>query len=136
MINMIATAMMLGGGIVLGIQAYTLFRKQQQKLTLCHRTWAEVIDIKIHGGGEEFGPTPHPVIRYRAMNGEHVTFLGKFGNSNWRVKKGHRLEILVSPGKPTDAEVVSFITQWGLPLLLAIISGGSIISAAAVYLLI
>ncbi len=132
MTNQIVAAFMLGEGIIFGIIAYALFRKKSAKLALCHRTWGEVIDVKEHTGSE--GPTRHPVIRYKAATGEDVTFESKFGSSNWQIKPGDRLEILVSPGTPTDAEVVSFMAQWGLPLLLAIVSAGSIIGAPVAFL--
>jgi len=133
MIHQIVAAIMLGEGIVSGLIAYVMFRKQSAKLALCHRTWGEVIDVKEHSGGE--APTRHPVIRYKATGGEDVTFESKFGSSNWKIKPGDRLEILVNPTAPTDAEVVSFMAQWGLPLVLAIVSAGSIIGAPVVFLL-
>jgi hypothetical protein len=134
MINQIVAAFMLGEGTVFGVLAYVMFWKKSAKLALCHRTWGDVIDVKEHSGCEG-GPTRHPVIRYKAMNGEEVTFESRFGSTNWKVKPGDRLEILVSRNSPTDAEVVSFMAQWGFPLVFAITSVGSIIGAPVVYLL-
>jgi len=92
-----------------------------------------VIDVKERGGGE--GPTKHPVIRYRTATGEDVTVESKFGSSNWKVKTGDRLEIVVDPDNPSDAEVVNFMAQWGLPLAFAIVALGSIIGAPVAYIL-
>ena len=124
---------MLAEGIAFGVMAYVKFRKKSLKLARCQKTWVDVIEVKERSGGE--GPTKHPVIRYKAATGEDVTFESKFGRSNWKVKTGDRLEILVSPSNPSDAEVVSFMAQWGLPLIFAIVSAGSAIGAPVVYLL-
>jgi hypothetical protein len=125
-------ALMLAEGIFFGLLAYVLFRKKSTRLALCHRAWGEVIGVNEHSGGE--GPTKHPVIRYKAMSGEEVTFESKFGRSNWQVKPGDRLEILVNPNNPMDAEVVSFMAQWALPVIFAIVAAGSIIGGPLVYL--
>jgi hypothetical protein len=132
MIMQIVAALMLAEGIFFGLLAYVMFRKQRARLALCHRTWGEVIGVNEHSGGD--GSTKHPVIRYKAMSGEEVTFESKFGRSNWQVKRGDRLEILVNRSNPTDAEVVSFMAQWALPVIFAIVSAGSIIGAPLVYL--
>lgn len=135
MINQIVAGFMLVEGIVFGVLAYVMFRKKSAKLALCQRTWGEVIEVKEHhGGGGEGGPTKHPVIRYTALSGEVVTFESKFGSSNWKVKTGDRLEILVSRSSPGDAEAVGFMPQWGIPLVFGIISVGSIIGAPIIYL--
>lgn len=133
MINQIIAGFMLAEGIAFGVLAYLKFRKKSLKLARCQKMWGDVIDVKEHCGGE--GPTKHPVIRYRAASGEDVTFESKFGSSNWKVKTGDRLEILVDPGNLSDAEVVSFMAQWGLPLIFAIVAVGSIIGAPVVYML-
>ena len=133
MINQIVAAFMLVEGSVFGVWAYVMFRKKSAKLALCQRTRGEVIEVKEHGGGEG-GPTRHPVIRYTAINGETVTFESKYGSSNWKVKAGDWLEILVSRSNPVEAEVVGFMPQWGLPLVFGIISAASIIGAPIIYL--
>jgi hypothetical protein len=133
MINQIIAGFMLAEGIAFGVLAYVKFRKKSLKLARCRKTWGDVIDVKEHSGGE--GPTKHPVIRYKAASGEDVTFESKFGCSNWKVKTGDRLEILVDPGNLSDAEVVSFMAQWGLPLIFAIVAVGSIIGAPVAYML-
>jgi hypothetical protein len=132
MIMQIVAALMLCEGIFFGLLAYVMFRKKSARLALCNRTWGEVIGVNEHSGGE--APTKHPVIRYKAMGGEDVTFESKFGRSNWQVKPGDRLEILVNRSDPTDAEVVSFMAQWAFPVIFAVISAGSIIGAPLVYL--
>ena len=58
----------------------------------------------------------------------------KFGKSNWKVKPGDQLDILVSQTKPADAEVAGFLPQWGLPLVFGIVAAASIIGAPIVYL--
>jgi len=68
------------------------------------------------------------------MTGEEATFESKFGSSNWKVKTGDRLEILVNRDNPSEAEVVSLMAQWGLPIIFGIVSVGSIIGAPIVYL--
>ena len=133
MIHQVVAAFMLGEGIVFSVIAYAMFRKKKAKLALCQRTVGEVIEVKEHHGGEG-DPTKHPVIRYTAVNGETVTFESKFGSSNWKVKAGDRLEILVSQSNPTDAEVAGFMAQWAIPILFGIISVGSIIGAPIIYL--
>jgi hypothetical protein len=133
MINQIVAGFMLAEGIVFGVLAYVMFRKKSAKLDRCQRMWGDVIEVKEHSGSE--GPTRHPVIRYKTATGEDATFESKFGSSNWRVKIGDRLEILVSPSNPADAEVVSFMAQWGLSLIFGILSVVSVIGAPVVYVL-
>jgi hypothetical protein len=127
----ILVAFMLGEGIVFGVLAVIMFRRKRAQLALCHRTFGEVIDVKERSGGEI--STRHPVIRYRAASGDDVTFESKFGSSNCRLKPGDRLEIWVGPGASTDAEIVSFMAQWGLPFILASVAAVSIIGAPVVF---
>ena len=133
MLNQAVAGFMLAERIAFGILAYVKFRRKKLKLARCQRTWGDVIDVKERGGGE--GPTKHPVIRYRTATGEDVTVESKFGSSNWKVKTGDRLEILVDPVNLSDAEVVSFVAQWGLPTIFAIVAVGSIIGAPVAYML-
>ena len=133
MINRIVAGSMLVEGIVFGALAYVMFRRKRAKLARFQRTWGVVIEVKEHSGSE--GPTRHPVIRYQTLSGENATFESKFGSSNWNVKPGDRLEILVSPSDASDAEVMSFMAQWGLPLVFAVVSVVSVIGAPVVYLL-
>lgn len=63
-----------------------------------------------------------------------MTFESKYGSSNWKVRPGDGLEILVSPDNPLDAEVVSFMAQWGLPMAFAIVSAASLVGAPILYL--
>jgi hypothetical protein len=92
-----------------------------------------VVEVKEHRRGEH--ATIHPVIRFRTITGNEVTFESKFGSSNWKVKAGDRLEVLFHPDDPTEAEVVNFFAQWGLIAILGIMALGSIIMAPVVYLL-
>lgn len=133
MINQLAAGLMVVQGVVLGVVAYVFFRKRSAKLAACRRMWGDVIDVREHSGGE--GPTKHPVIRYKTERGEEVTFESRFGSSNWEIKPGDRLEILANADNPSDAEVVNFMAQWGLPIVLAIASAGSILGAVAVYVI-
>ena len=126
-------ASMLVEAIVFGVLAYVMFRKKRAKLALCQRTWGNVIEVKEREGGEG-GTTRHPVIRYRNARGEEATFESKFGSSNWKVKAGDRLEILVNPSKPAESQVVGFMAQWGLPFVFGIVSVVSIIGVPVVYL--
>jgi hypothetical protein len=132
MLHQIVAAMMLGEGVVFGALSLILYRKKHARLTLCERTWGDVVEVKEHPGSE--GATRHPVIRYRALNGQELTFESKFGRSNWPVKPGDHLAILVNRNDPTQAEVVNFMAQWGLPLVFAIVSAASIIGAPIVFL--
>ena len=123
----------LSEGVVVGLIAYVVYRRKREKLARCFKTKGVVVDIKQHGGGGEGGPTIHPVIRFRAEAGQDVLFESKYGSSNWKVKKGDSLDILVSRDNPGDAEVAAFMAQWGLPLVLSLASGGSLVFAPLVY---
>lgn len=133
MLNQTVAAIELAQGVVFGILAFALFQKKRSKLALCHRTQGEVIAVKEKAGSE--AATYHPVIKYRASNGEQITFESNYGSSKWKVKIGDRLNILVNRTNPTDAEVEIFMAQWGLPLVFAIISAMGFISAPIVLLL-
>ena len=132
MINQVVAGSTLVEGIVFGIASYVLFRKKSTKLAHCQRTWGDVLEVKEHQGSET--PTRHPIIRYKSITGQEVTFESKYGSSNWKVKPGDRLEILVSPDNPSDAEVMSFMAQWGLPLVFAVVSAASVVGAPILYL--
>jgi hypothetical protein len=133
MINKLVAGLTLAEGITFGVLAYVKFSAKSRKLARCQRTWGDVIDVKEQRGGEE--PTKHPVIRYKATNGEVVTYESKFGRSNWKVRTGARVEILADPDNASESEVVNFLAQWGLVLAFAVIAAGSIIAAPLLYLL-
>ena len=133
MINQIVAGLLLAEGVASGIIAYVLFRKKSAKLARCQRTLGDVVEVKEHSGSE--GTTRHPVIRYVTATGKEAAFESKYGSSNWKVRAGDKLEILVNPNNPSEAEVVSFMAQWGLPLILAIVFVGSILAAPVAYLL-
>jgi hypothetical protein len=133
MVSQIVAAAMLGEGIVVGTIAYVIYRRKAAKLALCYRMLGQVTDVKEHPGNEGT-PLKHPVIHYTAMNGREVTFESKVGRSNWDVKRGDLLEILVSPEDPAEAEIANFMAQWAMPIVLAVAAVGSVIGGAAVYL--
>jgi len=133
MLNQIVAAIEIAQGVVFGILAYAVFQKKQAKLALCDRTRGEVIAVKEKAGRE--AATYHPVIRYRANSGEEFTFESKYGSSNWKLKVGDHLDILVNKANPADAEVEAFMAQWGLTLAFAIISVMGFIAAPMVFLL-
>jgi hypothetical protein len=132
MINQVVAGSTLAEGIVLGVASYVLFRRKSAKLARCQRTWGDVLEVKERQGSE--APTRHPVIRYKNATGQEVTFESEYGGSHWKVKPGDRLEILVSADNPSDAEVVGFMAQWGLPLVFAAVSAASVVGAPILYL--
>jgi hypothetical protein len=133
MLNQTVAAIEIAQGVVFGLLAYAVFQKKRAKLALCHKTRGEVIAVKEKAGSE--ATTYHPVIKYKAISGEDITFASKYGSSNWKVKVGDRLDILVNRTNPTDAEVEMFMAQWGLTLVFAIISVTGFIAAPIVFLL-
>ena len=100
---------------------------------LCYKTEGEVIDVREKPGSE--ASTYHPVVKYRAATGEEITFEGPYGSSNWKVKPGDRLPLLVNRTNPNDAEVETFMAQWGLTLVFVVISVVGFIAAPIVFLL-
>ena len=118
--QIIATLMVVQG-VAMGIVSGVMYRKARTKVATWHRTSGEVIEVV-----EGHEDTKHPVIRYQTTTGEEVTFRSKFGRSSWKVKVGDRLEILVNPKDPQDAEVVSFMVQWGFCVILGISAVGAI----------
>lgn len=133
MIITIILGFVLAEGLILGIVAYVLYARKKTKLSHCLQTQGVVIDLKQHGS-DESGPTIHPVIIFRAQNGADVTFESKFGSSCWKIKKGDSVKILVNQANPYDSEVVNFMAQWGVPLILAVASAGSLVCAPLAYL--
>jgi len=133
MLNQTVAAIELAQGVVFGILAFAVFQKKRAKLAQCHRTQGEVIAVNEKAGSE--ATTYHPVIKYQAPSGEQITFESKYGSSNWKVKVGDRLDILVNRTNPDDSEVEMFMAQWGLSLIFAIISAIGFISAPILFLL-
>jgi hypothetical protein len=133
MISTLIVGFVLAEGLILGIVAYVLYVRKKSKLSHCIQTQGIVVDLKQHNN-DEGGPTIHPVIMFRAQNGADVTFESKFGSSCWKIKKGDSINILVNQANPNDSEVLNFMAQWGLPLILAIASAGSLVCAPLAYL--
>lgn len=124
---------MLVEAVVTAVVALVLYRRKHAALARCRRTWGDVIEVKERPGRQ--GMTRHPVIRYSSTPGTPLTFESRFGRSNWPVKPGDRLEILVHGGESGEAEVVGFMVQWGVPTVFALVSVVSFIGAPVVYLL-
>ncbi len=124
----IVSTVLMVAGVATGVAAYRVFASKRRKIAGSYRTIGEVIDVKEHPGGED-GPTRHPVVRFKAENGEDVVFESSFGAASWRVSKGEKLNILVNRSNVQDAEVLRFAAQWGKPLVLAIIAVSLIESA-------
>jgi hypothetical protein len=133
MTNQVITAFMLAEATVFGILSYAFYRKKKSQLAGCERTWGDVMEVKEHAGSED--STKHPVIRFRTPRGEDITFESKFGGSNWQVKPGDRLEVFYHPQHPADAEVVSFMAQWALPMIMGVVCVASLIGAPIVFLM-
>lgn len=108
--------------MISGIIAFLLFRAQKARSETWLRTWGEVIDFKIRSGGE--GSTKHPVIQYKTISGEDAIFESAFGSSSWKFNVGDRLEIIANPNDPSDAQIVSFMTQWLIPGIFAVAAIG------------
>lgn len=133
MIITIIVGFVLSEGIILGIVAYGLYARKKAKLSHCLQAQGIVVDLKQHGS-DEGGPTIHPVIMFKSQNGADFTFESKFGSSGWKIKKGDSVNILVNQANPNDSEVVNFMAQWGVPLILAVASAGSLVCAPLAYL--
>lgn len=131
MFSQIVAGIVLADGIVFGVLAYTTFRKTSAKLARCQRVWGNVIEVKEHKGSK--GTTRHPVIEYKTAAGEDFTFESKYGSSSREFGTGERLEILINPDDPSDAEVVNFPAQWGATLVFAIVSISSLVAAPIIY---
>lgn len=127
MIHLLLPALLLAEGIAVGIAAYIMFLKKQQKLALYQRTRGDVIEIKESESGK------HPVVRFQTTNGEVVIFESPFGNSNGQIKVGDRIDILFNPSHPAEAEIVNLLAQWMIPLALAASAAGSIITAPVLF---
>ncbi|HTI98836.1 MAG TPA: DUF3592 domain-containing protein [Dongiaceae bacterium] len=131
-VNQIIALLMLIEGLGFGAAAYLLYTRKRTKLAGCQRAWGEVVTVN-EQRDPEGGITRHPVIRYLSLTGHEVTFASKFGSSHWKVKPGDRLEILYHPEQPAEAEVVNFMAQWALPLVFAIVAGGSLLFAPVMF---
>lgn len=133
MLNLMVAGLLLAEGIVFGGVACFMFRKKSVRLAQYHRTWGNVIEVKERNGGGSV--TRHAVVRYKTSTGKDATFESRFGSSNWKIKTGDRLEVLVNPNNPSDGEVVNFMALWGLPVILAVSSLASLVGAPVVYFL-
>ena len=133
MIAKIVAGAIMGESLVLGAVAYVVYQKKKAKIADSFRTLGLVVDLKQYSSSEG-GSTIHPVITFKTQNGQVATFESKFGRSNWKIKKGDRVNLLVNKADPNDSEVVTFMAQWGMPLVLVIASIGSLPFAAILYL--
>jgi hypothetical protein len=133
MLNQVVAAVELAQGLIFGVLAYVVFQKKRAKLALCDKTQGEVVAVNEKAGSE--ATTYHPVIKYRAMSGQEITFESAYGSSSWKVKAGDRLNLLVNRTNPNDAEVELFMAQWGKALVFAIISVTGFIAAPVVFFL-
>lgn len=132
-LNHIIPGLLLLEGVPAGVLAFVLYRNKSAKLERCERLWGEVVEVKEKRA--DGGTTRHPIVRFKASNGEEVTFESSFGSSNWKVQPGDRIEVLAPRDNPRNAEVVHFLAQWFIPMFCGIVSVGSIIAAAIIFLI-
>lgn len=96
------------------------------------KTQGQVIEVQ-ETRGNKGGLIKTPVVRYQGMNGEMVTFINKFGSSNWKIQPGEMVDVLVNPNDPEDAEVVNPMGQFGVSRILTVAGAMSYILAVGVY---
>lgn len=132
MAKQIIAVIVLLEGLVMAALAVVFYMRKASKLANCDRFPAEVVDV-VETPGED-APFRHPVVRYKAMSGEEVTFQSHYGRPHWKVKPGDRLEVAVSRHDPEDAEIVSLMSLWSFPIGFSIMAAISIFAGLVIYL--
>ncbi len=69
----------------------------------------------------------HPVVRFKANDGKGYEFVGDPGST--KKKKKRMYEVIYPPDSPQKAVINSFLSFWGAPLALFILSAGAAIAA-------
>lgn len=131
LLNQLIAGFLLAEGLVFGGLAYFFYRRKASRLGEWQKASGEVVEVKETDGGVK-----HPVICYQTTTGAYATFQSRFGSSNWKIQPGDRVELFVNPRDPSEVEVVNFMAQWGLPLVLAVCGIGSLVSAPILFFLI
>lgn len=132
MLRNVVVGMTLFEGLAIGLFAFFLYQRKRVRLANCDWMWGEVIEVKEKPG--ENGPTRHPVIRYETIGGQQLTFEAQYGRANWNVKPGDKLQIFVDRNDPSFADVATFMSLWGLPVILGVASLLSLVGALACFL--
>lgn len=134
MLRNVIVGMTLFEGLAIGLFAFFLYQRKRARLANCDWLWGEVIDVKEKPGDD--GPTRHPVIRYETIGGQQLTFETPYGRANWNIKPGDKLQIVVDRNDPSDADVATFMSLWGLPVILGAACFLSLVGALVCFLVI
>lgn len=128
---LISSFLLVEGIVLCGIASFLYSRVLKREKTW-KKTNGQIIEI-LEKPGNKGGIIKKPVVRYQTWNGESVVFENRFGSSNWKIQVGDVVEIMVDPEEPQKAEVIHFVSQKGLPMVLYVAGAGSIIGAIAFY---
>jgi hypothetical protein len=59
----------------------------------------------------------HPTVRFRTLAGIAITFESQLGSERPRLSVGSEVPVRYRVDRPSEAEIASLLTLWGLPVL-------------------
>lgn len=128
---LISSFLLVEGIVLCGIASFLYSRVLKREKTW-KKTNGQIIEI-LEKPGNKGGIIKKPVVRYQTWNGDSVVFENRFGSSNWKIQVGDVVEIMVDPEEPQKAEVIHFVSQKGIPMVLFIAGLVSVVLSGFFY---
>jgi len=117
MILAFALAGLLGLGL-LGL-AVLIYYTQENKAAERVTTTGEVIELTREVTTPGSSGAYYPVVAFTLPSGEVVTFTSNFGSRPAGYKAGQKVTVRYDPDDPQNAEMVSALSKWLMPGILA-----------------
>jgi len=109
------------GTLVSAIGGYSVVNTRR---FLAHAvTTPGVVIENVYRESSDGGGTYHPRVRFHTREGQEFVFLSGFGSDPAAYRVNDTVEVLYDPGKPGDAAVHSFWSQWLTAVILFSLGG-------------
>jgi len=113
--------------VAVGMWIYTIFISLRYE-----RTTGTVVGYKTSrnpkgGGGEA------EIVEFKGPDGKTVEFTEKVYRARLIQREGHTVNVLYDPNKPTRARINSFATLHFIPVILAVVGVGIILSQTPMF---
>lgn len=109
---------MLASACAFGWIAALLLRKSYRRAAKGVATRGTIIGSEFYRAGNS---VYLPKVEFETLNGEKIIFVSSSG-SNAEPKIGREVKVLYSPDNPRDADIVSLLRSWILPLFILAIA--------------
>uniref|UniRef100_A0A9E7ZU21 DUF3592 domain-containing protein n=1 Tax=Bosea sp. NBC_00436 TaxID=2969620 RepID=A0A9E7ZU21_9HYPH len=101
--------------VILATACYFTYSHNRKLLARAERAAGTVVELR-HGGGDS---TYRPVVSFRTVGGQAVTFMTSWGTSPPAYRRGDQVTVLYDAAAPNKAEIEGFLSLWLGTLILA-----------------